>query len=369
MRSIAEAAGLKVHVYTSPHLVTFNERIRIAGDLISDDALESLLDECEAANGDDPITFFEITTALAFLAFARTPADLCLLETGLGGRLDATNVLAAPAVNALTPISIDHVGFLGEDIRGIAAEKAAIMRQDVPAVVSAQVADVDQVIREAAENIGSRLLSQDEDWRVGSKEDKIHIQTTDHSVTVAVLGLIGDHQIQNAAQAVTCLSAWRPDLVTHENVETGLRSVHWPGRLQRLTSGPLVDLLPNDWELWLDGGHNPAAGGVLAAQGTHWSDKPLHAVMGLISTKDPGDFVAPLAAHLHSLQAVGIEGEDASIEADELAAIARRSHADAQAAPSLTTAVENILKHAAAPGRILICGSLYLAGQVLREND
>jgi len=369
MRAIAEAAGLSVHVYTSPHLVRFNERIRIAGELITDEALEGFLDECETANGDAPITFFEITTALAFLAFSRTPADLCLLETGLGGRLDATNVLANPVVTALTPVSIDHVGFLGGDIKGIAAEKAEIMRPDVPAVISAQLPEVAGVIQDASDRIGSRLLRHGMEWQSEKIDGSIRVTMPDKSVTLSSPGLAGNHQIHNAAQAVNCLNAWRPDLVTKEIADKGLRTVEWPGRLQRLTTGPLVQMVPAGWEVWLDGGHNPAAGQVLAAQAEEWGDTPLHSIMGMISTKDPGAFIAPLASHLTSLQTIRIEGEEAAIDPSELAGIAQEYVSSARATPSLEMAVQNAVTQSSKPGRILICGSLYLAGQVLREND
>ena len=369
MRSFAEAAGLSVHVYTSPHLVDFNERIRIAGELITDAALGELLDECEVANMGAPITFFEITTTLAFLAFSRIPANLCLLETGLGGRLDATNVLDQPAVTALTPVSIDHVGFLGADLKGIAAEKAAIMRRHVPAVVSAQTPDAHDVIREASKKIGSRLLLQGSEWQLGSTAESIRIETPHRGLTVPLPSLTGRHQIQNAAQALTCLDAWRPDAIPDTAVEDGLRAVHWPGRLQRLLSGSLVDNIPEGWELWLDGGHNPAAGEILAAQATRWRDKPLFAIWGMISSKEPDAFIMPLLPHIAALRTVAIPGEGASIDPAALAGIAENLGAKVQSASSLERAIDDLMRLFGTPGRILICGSLYLAGVVLREND
>ena len=368
MRSFAEAAGLKVHVYTSPHLVDFKERIRVAGELITDAALGELLDECEVVNKGLPITFFEITTALAFLAFSRTPADLCLLETGLGGRLDATNVLDQPAVTALTPISYDHMGFLGADLNSIAAEKAAIMRRHVPAVVSAQKPVADVVIREASKNIGSHLLVQGSEWRMEPSAKAIRIETPHRSLIVPMPGLTGRHQIQNAAQALTCLDAWRPGVIPDIAVVDGLRAVRWPGRLQRLSSGPLVDRISEGWELWLDGGHNPAAGEVLAAQAVEWCDKPLFGIWGMISSKDPDAFIAPLLSHMAALRTVAIPGEAASINPAALAGIAGRHGGNVQSASSLQRAIDDLVGFSGTPGRILICGSLYLAGEVLREN-
>ena len=368
MRSFAEAAGFTVHVYTSPHLVDFNERIRIAGELITDAALGELLEECEVANLGAPITFFEITTALAFVAFSRTPADLCLLETGLGGRLDATNVLDQPAVTALTPVSIDHVGFLGADLKGIAAEKAAIMRRHVPAVVASQKPIADSVIREASENIGSHLLLQGSEWRLEPTEESIWIQTPHRGLTVPLPSLTGRHQIQNAAQALTCLDSWRPEAIPDTAVVDGLRAVRWPGRLQRLSSGPLVDNIPEGWELWLDGGHNPAAGEILAAQAVEWCDKPFFGIWGMISSKEPAAFITPLLPHLAALRTVVITGEAASIDPAALADIAEKLGGKVQVASSLESAIHDLLALSGTPGRILICGSLYLAGEVLREN-
>ena len=322
MRSFAEAAGLTVHVYTSPHLVDFNERITVGGEIITDAALGELLDECELANKGAPITFFEITTALAFLAFSRIPADLCLLETGLGGRLDATNVLDQPAVAALTPISIDHKRFLGSDLKGIATEKAAIMRPDVPTVVSVQEPVADAVIREESDKIGSRLLLHGSEWRVESTAGSIRIETPHRGLTAPLPGLTGRHQIQNAAQALTCLDAWRPGAIPDMAVVDGIRSVRWPGRLQRLSSGPLLENLFEGWELWLDGGHNSAAGEILAAQAVEWCDKPLFGIWGMIASKEPEAFITPLLSHMAALRTVAIPGEAASINPAALAGIA-----------------------------------------------
>ena len=368
MRSFAESAGLTVHVYTSPHLVDFNERIRIAGELITDSALGELLDECEVANMGAPITFFEITTALAFLAFSRIPADLCLLETGLGGRLDATNVVDQPAVTALTPISIDHKSFLGPDLNGIAAEKAAIMRRNVPAVVSAQTPDAHDVIREASKKIGSRLLLQGSEWQLGSTAESIRIETPHRNLTVPLPGLTGRHQIQNAAQALTCLDAWRPGAISDAAVVDGLRDVRWPGRLQRLSSGPLVENISEGWELWLDGGHNPAAGAILADQALEWCDKPFFGIWGMVSSKEPDAFITPLLPHMAALRTVAIPGEAASIDPAALAGIAGKLGGKVRSASSLKRAIDDLVGLSGTPGRILICGSLYLAGEALRKN-
>lgn len=367
MRAIAEAANLRVHVYTSPHLIRFNERIRLAGAQISDSHLLRLLEDCEKANGDHPITFFEMTTALAFLAFSQEPADLVLLETGLGGRLDATNVIAAPAATVITPVSVDHVGFLGDDIAVIAAEKAAIMRPGVPSVVARQTPAVASVIADKGADLGADLRGEGRDWGFKRHGEHLHLWTDRRQGDFTLPNLAGAHQLQNAAQAVAALDAWTMGSFTDADIDQGLQAADWPGRLQRLTTGPLTELLPGGWELWLDGGHNPAAGEVLAAQAGLWRDKPLHAVIGMISTKDPDAFLSHLVPHLERLQTIAIDGEEASLSADELAQAATAAGLTARPQASLQAAVAG-LADGSVPARILICGSLYLAGQILRDH-
>lgn len=368
MRAMAEAAGLKVHVYTSPHLIRFNERIRLAGELITDEALHGLLEECEAANGDDPITFFEMTTALAFLAFARAPADLVLLETGLGGRLDATNVVKRPAATALTPISIDHVGFLGDDIRGIAAEKADIMRKDVVCASSAQSLDVAEVIRTKADAHGAKLWMSGEDWSFQTGPDCVRIKTPKRDHVFEPAALTGWFQQANAAQAAAALDAVLGFSFENEEIQAGMASVEWPGRLVRLTRGPLVESLPDGWELWLDGGHNPGAAEVIAAEIATWTEKPICLVTGMINTKDADGYISPLVPHIAGLTAVTITGEDAALPADDVVGAAKRAGIDADTAEDFRAAVNAIPGKYPRPGRILIGGSLYLAGQVLQDH-
>jgi len=368
MRAMAEAAGLKVHVYTSPHLIRFNERIRLAGELISDDMLLELLEECEAANGDDPITFFEMTTALAFLAFARTTADLVLLETGLGGRLDATNVVKRPAATALTSISIDHVGFLGDDIRGIAAEKADIMRKDVVCVSSAQTLEVTEVIRDKADAHGAKLWMAGDDWSFQTMTEGVRIITPKRDHVFEPPALPGWFQQGNAAQAAATLDAVLGFSFENEEIQAGMAGVEWPGRLVRLTEGPLVDSLPEGWELWLDGGHNPGAAEVIADEIKTWTDKALYLVVGMINTKDAGGYLNPLARHIDGLTAVSIAGEDAALPAEDVADAAKRTGIAAETAEDFGAAVKAIAGRPPRPGRILICGSLYLAGQVLQTH-
>ena len=369
IRAITEAAGLKVHVYTSPHLVKFNERIRVAGEVVSDVTLLSLLNECEAVNAGLPITFFELTTAMGFLAFARTPADLVLLETGLGGRLDATNVLCQPALTALTPISIDHVEFLGESITHIAEEKVAIMRSGVTSVVANQLPKVSEVITNAASTNCIPCQFQGKDWDYQFNNGEFNIKTKVRNSIFSRPILTGDHQLQNAAQAVACLDALEKFTFSKNQIEIGLLNTQWPGRLQRLTVGPLFEHLPSGWELWIDGGHNAAAGSILAKQAQTWGDKPLFAILGMIKTKSPGAFVASLRPYLKGIMTVEIAGQESTISSEELTSLLNENGLRATPASSIGVAIRKFLTLSREPARVLICGSLYLAGQVLRDHN
>ncbi len=368
LRAFAEAAGLKVHVYTSPHLIRFNERIRVAGNLITDNRLLELLEECEAAAGDDPITFFEITTAVAYLAFSRTSANLALIETGLGGRLDATNVLDAPAVTVLTPISLDHQGFLGNELGGIAGEKAAIMRPDVPCIVARQPDQAMAVIRRKADEIGADLLVSGHDWSVERERARMAVRTPGKLRDLPVPVLAGDHQIENAAQAIACLDSLDGFPVSDTAITKGLDGADWPGRLQRLTKGPLLDELPPGWEIWMDGGHNGAAGLALARQAARWQDRPLALMVGMLKSKDPRAFLEPLAPHVQLALTLKIPGEDGAWSAEDLAKQATAAGMTALETGGLHPAAREIPSRLDRPGRILICGSLYLAGEVLKTH-
>ena len=367
LRAFAEAAGLKVHVYTSPHLIRFNERIRIAGNLITDDRLLELLEECEAAGG-DPVTFFEITTAIAYLAFSRTSADLALIETGLGGRLDATNVLDAPAVTALTPISLDHQGYLGNELTGIAGEKAAIMRPGVPCIVARQPDEAMTVIKEKAAEIGAGLLVSGQDWSVERERDRMAVETPGKRRDLPIPILAGDHQIENAAQAIACLDSLGGLPIPDAAVARGLNGADWPGRLQRLTKGPLLDELPPGWEIWVDGGHNGGAGMALARQAARWKDRPLALMVGMLKSKDTRAFLEPLAPHARLAVALKISGEDGAWSAEDLAGQATAAGMTAFEAGGPRPAAQEILSRLDRPGRILICGSLYLAGEILKTH-
>jgi dihydrofolate synthase / folylpolyglutamate synthase len=367
LRAMLEADGKRVHTYTSPHLVRFNERIRLAGELIGDDALTAYLEEVERVNDGRPITYFEVTTAAAFLAYARIPADALLLEVGLGGRFDATNVIDRPAATAISRISYDHRQFLGDSIEGIAAEKAGILKPGVRAVFAPQpVASVTRVFEEQSRAVGARPVR----WSVERTPGGFRFDSEDRALDLPPPGLLGAHQYTNAGLALAAIGGL-PYRLPGEALRRGIAAVEWPGRLQRLTRGPLAARLPQGWELWLDGGHNDSAGEVLAAQADAWSadGRPLLAVYGMLTTKRPDEFLAPLAPYVKGLRAVHIPGEEASLGADEAAAAARAAGiADSAAADDVATAIGALVARQNGPARILICGSLYLAGSVLAEN-
>ncbi len=369
MRAVLEAAGYKVHVYTSPHLVRFAERIRLAGDLIDETLLLALLENVEEANAGKPITFFEVTTAVAFMAFARVPADVTLLETGLGGRCDATNVVAQPLVTALTSISMDHMQYLGDTLAAIAGEKAAIMKPGVPCVSVAQKPEALAVIEQYARATGAALKLQDRDWRVSSPhEGSLLFEGEGTGWSAPTPSLPGRHQHDNAGLALAVLEqAGFP--IPSFAVRSGLRNIAWPARAQRLAEGPLARLLPVGWELWLDGGHNEGAGRAIADLiDTQWNDAPLHVVCGMLTTKAAVDYLRHLSTRAASFTAVPIANEMA-YKPDELAAAARAAGFEApDTADSPDHAVHAIIAGGKRRSRVLICGSLYLAGEVLKDN-
>jgi dihydrofolate synthase/folylpolyglutamate synthase len=368
LRAMAEAAGYRAHVYTSPHLVRFNERIRLAGSLIGDDALLSLLEEIERVNQDLPITFFEITTAAAFLAFARAPADLVLLETGLGGRLDATNLVAAPAVTVITPIAFDHMNWFGHDLRDIAAEKAGILKQGRPAVVARQLDPAEEVLARRAAELAAPLYRHGVEWHARPGASGWHYQGQRWAFDLPLPNLPGRHQIDNAGGAVAALELLDGFAIPQAAIAAGLGRIEWPARLQRLTRGPLLDRIGPEDELWLDGAHNPHAGAMLAAEAAGWRDRPLHVVFGGLTTRDPAEVLRDLAPFIVSLRGVAIPGAPASHTAEDVAAAARTLGIEAAASPSVDDALRKIRGGTVGPLRILICGSLYLAGHVLAAN-
>ncbi|GHU05471.1 bifunctional folylpolyglutamate synthase/dihydrofolate synthase [Alphaproteobacteria bacterium] len=375
LRAIAEAAGLSVHVYTSPHLVRFAERIRIAGRLLDDEGVADLLERVERRNEGQEITFFEATTAAAMLAFAETPADLCLIETGMGGRCDATNVLARPALTLISSLSLDHKDFLGESLKAIAFEKTGIMKRGAPCLSVSQEEEAMAVIVAEAEKRGAPLRVEGRDWRIDMSEEGVVFSADGETLLLPPLALPGRHQLENAGLAIAAarvladLPGLPKALADPRRLAVGLENAVWPARLQRLRKGPLVDLSPEGWELWLDGGHNPGAGRALAQQAADWSDRPLYLMAGMLNTKDARGFFAPLAFASSLMRGVPIPGEEGSRTAEETALFASEAgFADARPAADLVAAMDEIRRNPG-PARILICGSLHLAGVVLAENE
>ncbi|PIV77411.1 MAG: bifunctional folylpolyglutamate synthase/dihydrofolate synthase [Rhodobacteraceae bacterium CG17_big_fil_post_rev_8_21_14_2_50_63_15] len=363
IRAGLEAADKRVHAYTSPHLARFHERIRLAGDLISEDHLTAVLDECYAANGADPITYFEITTCAAFLAMARTPADFTLLEVGLGGRLDATNVIDTPALTIITPISIDHEQYLGDTLAKIATEKAGILKRRVPCIVGPQEDEAMAVIEATARRLDAPLIAHGQHWHAFEERGRLIYQDETGLCDLPLPNLPGAHQIENAGDALAALRHLHMGEVAHEAAVT---RAFWPARMQRLKTGPLVEAAAGA-ELWLDGGHNPAAGQALARHLASLPAKPTHLICGMLNTKDIAGYLRPLAAQAESLTALSIPGETNTLPADQTAAAARAAGLAADTAESALAAVRAIVTKAP-HARILICGSLYLAGGILREN-
>ncbi len=371
VQAMLEAAGHRVHTYTSPHLVHFHERIRLAGQRIDEDTLAGVLAECEAANAGQPITFFEITTAAALLAMSRVPADVTVLETGLGGRLDATNVVDRPALTAITALSMDHESYLGETIADIAIEKAGIMKAGVPCLTVRQTRMADKVLGAKAETEGAPLFKEGRDWSVLKSADGFIYESPTGRHQLPTPALHGGHQIQNAGLALALVENV-PDLTVPEPaMALGLRTVSWPARLQRLRQGPLVAAVPEGWEIWLDGGHNEGAAKALVSTLRGWRDRPLYGVMGMMSSKKADAFLKPLVSRFAGLRTVAIPDQPAGLPAELLServmACGGRSHPT----PDVATAVASLVAEAPmeTPGRVLICGSLYLAGSVLAEHQ
>ena len=363
IRAGLEAAGKSAHAYTSPHLARFHERIRLAGTLIDENHLSDILDECLAANGPDAITYFEITTAAALLAFARNPADYTLLEVGLGGRLDATNVIDSPAVSVITPVDLDHQQYLGDTIEDIAGEKAGIIKRGRPVIVAPQQEAALEVIEARAARLGAPIYAYGQHWHVTTEAGRLIFQDETGLLDLPLPALAGPHQIQNAG---TALAAMRVLGLDEAACEGAMRNVNWPARMQRLRHGPLFDTAPNA-ELWLDGGHNPHAALAIAATLKGLPQRETHLICGMLNTKDVTGFMAPLAPFASSLHAVSIDGQAATLSAEDTKAAATRAGIAAQTAPDVISALRDIC--ATTPNaRVLICGSLYLAGEILKEN-
>jgi dihydrofolate synthase/folylpolyglutamate synthase len=376
MRAILEAAGLRVHVYTSPHLVRFNERFRLGqvggGVLVSDEELVAVLTECEAANGSAPITVFEIETAAAFVLFARHPADVLLLEVGLGGRLDATNVIERPLATTITPVSLDHAEYLGDTLAKIAAEKAGILKRDVPAIVAAQPRAALAVIERAAARVGAPIKIAGEDWTATEERGRLVYQDDAGLLDLPPPKLYGRHQFENAGVAIAALRAASVLKLPPAAFEAGIAKADWPARMQRLSQGALAALIPPGSELWLDGGHNADGGRAVAnalADLEERVSRPLVLVVGMLATKDCEGFLKNFSGLARRVVAVPIPRQEKSLSADAVATAARTVGIPAQYDDDISAALAAIGGLGLdPPPRILITGSLYLAGEVLALN-
>jgi dihydrofolate synthase/folylpolyglutamate synthase len=361
LRAIGEAAGLRVHVFTSPHLVRFNERIRVAGEIVDDASLEAILAEVERVNDGAPITVFEVLMGAAFLLFSRVPADLCVLEVGLGGRHDATNVVQPPVACAITSISLDHRELLGPTVEIIAGEKAGIMKRGVPVVTGAQTASVLAVFRAEALRVGAGFAARDMDWTITPTATGLRFIDARGALDLPRPSLPGAFQYDNAGIAVAAIRASGLE-ISDSAVAAGVGRAEWPARMQRLT-GRLAATIPAGWELWLDGGHNPGGGLALAEHARQWTDWPLHIIVGMKKAKDSAEFLRPLLPYATTLWAVSEPGQHLALSVDDIIAA---SGGRARPGPVIASALAQL--PAAPRARILICGSLYLAGEVLKAE-
>lgn len=372
LRAILEAAGLRVHVFTSPHLVRINERFRIAGRLVSDDELLAALEECERANANEPITVFEVETAAAFLLFARKEADVTLLEVGLGGRLDSTNVVDTPLASVITPVSMDHVEMLGDTLAKIAYEKAGIIKRGVPVVVAPQPAEAEAVIEAQARSLRAPLVAAGQAWHAAVERGRLVYQDDKGLLDLPAPRLFGRHQFDNAGLAIATLRAIERFNFPQDVYEAGVTRAEWPARMQRLSSGALVARAPKDAELWLDGGHNAEGGRAIAAALGDLEERvsrPLVVIVGMMANKDAAAFLSHFTGLTRHIIAVPIPGNDNAHTPEALAAAARPLGMRVETAGSVGAALAALGRLAYdTPPRILIAGSLYLAGDVLRQN-
>jgi dihydrofolate synthase/folylpolyglutamate synthase len=376
LRAILEAAGLRVHVYTSPYLVRINECFRLGqrggGTLVGDDELRAALDQCERANAGAPITFFEAKTAAAFCLFAQHPADIVLLEVGLGGRLDATNVIDAPLATVIAPVSMDHTEFLGDTLMAIAGEKAGILKRDVPAIVAEQLPEAIAVIEREAKRMLAPLHAAGQHWHVNVERGRLVYQDDRGLMDLAAPKLFGRHQFDNAGLAIATLRAQDTFRIEPAAFEAGVVNAEWPARMQRLASGRLVEQAPEGSELWLDGGHNAEGGRVAAAALGDLEERvsrPLVVIAGMMANKDAGAFLANFAGLTRHIIAVQIPDREGAMPPDRLADAARHLGMRVETAGGVEAALLALARLAyEVPPRILITGSLYLAGHVLAAN-
>lgn len=376
LRAILEAAGLRVHAYTSPYLVRINESFRLGrlggGQLVGDDELRAALEHCERVNAGAPITFFEIKTAAAFCLFAQHPADIVLLEVGLGGRLDATNVVDAPLAGVITPVSMDHTDYLGDTLAAIAGEKAGIIKRGVPLICAEQAPEAMAVIEAQAKRMRAPIHAANQQWHVGVERGRLVYQDDQGLMDLAAPKLFGRHQFDNAGLAIATLRAIKPLKLAQAAFETGIVDAEWPARMQRLASGALIALGPPGCEVWLDGGHNAEGGRVVAAALGDLEERvsrPLVVIAGMMANKDAHAFLANFAGLTRHIIAVPIPDRDNAMPPETFAAAGRALNMRVEIADTVEAALQSVARLAyEVPPRILITGSLYLAGHVLAIN-
>ncbi len=372
LRAIGEAAGLKVHVLTSPHLVRFVERIRVAGTLITEAELEALIIRVEAANAGQPISFFEITTVIAILAFAETPADLCVIEVGLGGRFDATNIFAAPAVTVITPVDYDHLELLGPELSKIAWEKAGIMRAGRPCVVAHQLEEAFEVIEAEAEAVGAPMIALGRDADAWEEHGRLRVSLGEQLLDLPAPSLFGPYQFDNAGLSVVAMAQLSDPRITEAAMAAGVAGAVWPARFQRLTAGPVAErAAERGVDVWLDGGHNPHAGRALAAAARRLmarDGRPLTMIVGMFARKDAAGFFAPFGDLKPVVFTTPFDSPIAA-DAEALAMAAQAAGLDARAERSIAAAVDAALRFEGAAPHLLICGGLHFAGEVLAMSE
>lgn len=379
LRALLEASGHSVHVYTSPHLVHPTERIRLAGELIRSETLIDLLTECIDINKNEPITFFEIFTAASFLAFSRTPADYLLLETGMGGRLDTTNIVPDPVATIITAISYDHTKFLGSTLPEIAGEKAGIMKAGAPCIIGYQFpeaidAGVIDVFTKKATDLSPnpQILAFGAQWSSAPESDQMLFRYEDDSIRLPKPRLLGNHQIWNAGAALAAFRVIAPDHFKPEILSTGLGQIEWPGRLQTLETHRFKGLVPPTWEIVIDGGHNDTGGLVLAKQMEEWrknDSRPLHLIAAMVDRKDPRAFLKPLLPYVETITLTQITNENSSFKPDDLESVARelgfKNIHKADNAEEAITQVNALYASKKTPARVVMAGSLFFMGNIL----
>lgn len=372
LRAIFEAAGLRVHQYTSPYLVRFNEQIVVSGREIKNDYLIDITERISTKLNNHPVTFFEATTIAALIAFAENPADVVLLETGLGGRLDATNVVEKPLLTAITPISLDHQEFLGGTLPAIAEKKAGIIKHKVPCVLARQQAESEYIIERVSKINRAPLCSYGKQWQVKETKNGFRYISNNTDLTLPRPNLVGSHQVHNAATAVACIDFLPHFEINEEAIAFGITHAKWPARLQRLTKGALQKRLPKNAELWLDGGHNEGAAQILADWVKATPSMPTYIVCGMLKNKDSSLFFKALAPYIKAAACVAIPGKGESRSAEEMQMLAKAENIKSFACTNADAAVARLVKEASTirkTYRILVCGSLYLAGHILRNNN